>query len=132
MAVVLAGEERPVRGHPAVGPDQGVPSRTANGNPAFFVIPHCAFRSFGARATSSATVSVTYRHAVVAVPTPNPPRDLERERLSLAQVDQHQQGLLPPRVQLPPQRPDCRPVAAHGISPAVKVRVWRDNGSAAR
>jgi hypothetical protein len=44
MAVVLSGEERPVRCHP-VGPDR-VPSKTTNGNPALFAA-RTACRSFG-------------------------------------------------------------------------------------
>jgi hypothetical protein len=65
-------------------------------------------RSFGARAASSAAVSLTYRHAVV-VPTSNPAA--LGERLAFAQVYEHEQGL-PPGVQLPPGRADRGPVAA--------------------
>jgi hypothetical protein len=46
-----------------------------------------------------------------------------------AQVGQHEEGLLP-GVQLPPQRADRDPVAAD--DPGTKVRVFDDNGSAAR
>jgi hypothetical protein len=85
-----------------------VPSRTANGSPAF-TAARTACRSLGARAASSATVSVTYRPAV-AVPTSitaascangSPLRRWTRTGRALR-----------PGVRLPSQRPDRGPVPA--------------------
>jgi hypothetical protein len=59
---------------------------------------------------------------------PEPGRDL-RERLTLAQVNQDEQGLLPGSSfrHRDPIAARCR-----RIIPATKDRVWRDSGSAAR
>jgi len=64
-----------------------VPSRTTNACRAFAA--QSAVRSFGARAASRPTVSVTYLQAV-AIPNPEPGRQIG-ERLAFAQVGQHQQ-----------------------------------------
>jgi hypothetical protein len=110
-----------------------VPSKTANGYPAFFA-SRTASRSFGARAASSATVSVTYRHAV-AVPTPNPAATYANgsplRRWTRTRTKTRTRRACWPGFSLR----HSEPIAARyrgRISPAVTVRVWRDNGNAAQ
>src|SRR5690348_2845632 len=85
-----------------------VPSSTTNARLAFFAAPSAA-SSLGARAASKATVSCTYRQAVV-VPTPKPAARPAKVS-PLLRVDQGQQGLLA-GVQLAPARADLLAVPA--------------------
>ena len=106
VAVVLAGEERPVRGDP-VSPDQR-PVQDREGVPGLLRGTHRLAKLRGAggqQRDSLGHVPPGGRRAY-----PESGRDL-RERLSFAQVDEHEQGLLP-GIQLPPQGPDRGPVPA--------------------
>jgi hypothetical protein len=103
---VLAGEERPVRGDPA-GPDQR-PVQDRERVPGLPRGPDRLPQLRGpGRQQRDGLGDVPPRGRR---PYPEPGRDL-RERFSLAQVDEHEQGLLA-GIQLPPQRADPRPVPA--------------------
>jgi len=106
VLAVLAGVERPVRGHPVDGDQRAVQDDV--GVPGLLGVPD--------RLAELGRPGGQQRDGLVHVPPgrggpdPEPRRDLG-ERLALAQVDQDQQGL-PAGVQRPPGRPDGGAVAA--------------------
>jgi hypothetical protein len=110
VAVVLAGEERPVCGE-GVRPDQGA-VQDHERVPGLLRGPHrlAQLRSVGRQQGDGLShVALSGCRSY-----PEPGCHL-RERLPLTQVHQDQQGLLA-GVQLPPRRPDHRPVLANNPS----------------
>jgi hypothetical protein len=102
-----------------------VPSITTYTCPALLV-SRSAVRSFGDRAASRPTVSVTYRQAVV-VPIPNPAAS--PAKVSPLRRQASTSSACWPQVSLRQHEPILR--RWRRMTPAVSVRVWRDNGSAA-
>ena len=124
MFLVLARIERPVRGDPVDG-DQGAVQHDVG--------PACSLR-FTDRLAEFRCPGREQGRGLLHVSPGRRGADLEAgrqvgERLAFPQVDQDEKGLLA-RVELAPARPvDLR---YRRMIPDTKVRVLRDNGSAAR